>query len=214
MEEDVSSRSMKRALSAVFALVALASSAAEVSVDGKEWRDSPEAYFMTRDERREWELVKSEEDAKRFIDAFRARRDPDFAAEVLRRAALVDERLALGEVKASTTIRGKIAILLGAPAELRLVYVPRSPYYAGTVFSSRKGGATYGPPQPSVIGSGPGWVDYTFQYSANPRLGVGPWTVVIEANAASGKDRFKYPWDKKKADDILDAAAHTTLRSE
>lgn len=84
-------------LALVAGLVAALSSsvAAEVPLHHKEWEASAEAYFMTRDERREWALVETEDEAKHFIHAFRARRGPDFAAEVRRRARLVDERLAL-----------------------------------------------------------------------------------------------------------------------
>ena len=185
-------------------------------VDIKNWPHSAEAHFMTREERREWELVKSADDAKRFITAFRARRDGDFVAEVHKRAALVDERLALGEAKASTTVRGKLAILLGAPAELKVRHIPKATVNVAHPTETRKGGATDGSPRPAVIGSGAGWVEYTFRYAANPDLGIGAegWTITIEANAASGKDRLKYPRDRKKMEDILDAAARASFRNQ
>ena len=170
---------------------------------------------MTRDERREWELVKSEEAAQRFVADFRARRERDFSEEVRKRAALVDERLALGETKASATVRGKIVILLGAPAELRLRAIPKATASVGHPLEQRKGGATDGPPRSAVIGSGSGWVEYTFRYAAKSGLGIGVdgWTVVLEANAASGRDRVKYSRDKKKLDEVLDAAARISFRS-
>ena len=182
----------------------------------EQWEASPEACFMTQEERREWEIIRTDADARRFIHAFRARRGSDFPAEVQRRAAIVDERLALGEVKASATLRGKIVMLLGAPAELRVQHTPTAT--VGNVnhpLATRRGGhAGDRPPQANMIGNGAGWVDYTFQYAPNPALGIAEdgWTVVIEANAASGKDRLKYRRDRKMLDAILDAAARRMLR--
>lgn len=170
---------------------------------------------MTQEERREWELVSSEESARLFIDAFRARRDPDFVAEVERRTALVDERLALGETKASATLRGRIAVLLGGPAELRLRHIPVATVGNVThALGTRKGVSTDAPPQPNMIGNGAGWVEYTFHYPANRLLGIGPegWTIVIEANAASGRDRLRHRRDKKDLDTILEAAARRSIR--
>lgn len=178
------------------------------------WEDSPEAYFLTREERREWDALHSPADQERFIEAFRARRGTDFVAEVRRRAALVDENLALGETKASMTFRGRIAILLGAPAEVRIEHKPTATTgNVGHPLERRTGGATDGLSKPTAIGNAPGWVEYTYRYDADPRLGIpdGGFTFVIEANAASGKDRLKSPRKRKKLDDILDAAARRSI---
>lgn len=195
-----------------FALYVLVALAAVAGVP--DWGDSPEAYFMTREERGAWERVQSnDEEAARFIAAFRAKHDRDFTAEVRRRAAIVDERMPLGEAKVSTTLRGKLVILLGAPAELKVKPISKAPASVAHPLEQRKGGSTDGAPRDNVIGAGAGWVEYTFRYPANPALGVEKeWSVVIEANQASGKDRLKYARDRKKLDDILDAAARTALR--
>lgn len=180
------------------------------------WQASAEAYFMTRDERREWEQVQTDDEARRFIEAFRARRGADFVAEVQRRVAVVDERLALGEARASTTLRGKIVVLLGAPAEIRLRPIPTATTgNTNTALGTRKGTAGGdSPPKPSMIGSGAGWVETTFRYAENPALGIGPkgWVVVTESNAASGKDRLKYPRRKKELEAILEKAARRSIR--
>lgn len=181
----------------------------------KEWEASPEAYFMTSDERRVWERIDSDAEARHFIDAFRARRGADFSAEVQRRAALVDERLALGEVKASTTLRGRIAMLLGAPAELEVRGIPTATRGNWThAVATRKGGATSDrAPQPNLIGNGAGWVEYTFRYAPNPTLGIGPegWSITTEANGASGKDRLKYRRHRQAMEDVLEAAAQRSI---
>ena len=200
----------------LLAAVVFAVMVGEAKADTGAWQDSPEAYFMTREERTEWELVKTEDEAIRFIEAFRSRRSRDFQAVIRQRAALVDERLALGEAKASSTVRGKIVMLLGAPATVTVKHIPKT--VGGSVghpLETRKGGATDGTPKGTAVAAiGAGWVEYTFHYVANPALGIGSagWTVVIEADAASGKDRLKYRRDKKKMDDILDAAARASFR--
>ena len=191
---------------------------AEAPPSLRQWEASPEAYFMTHKERREWESLKTDEDVQRFIDAFRARRGSDFSAEVRRRVEVVDERLALGEVKASTTLRGKIAILLGAPRELLVRHIPTSTVgIVSLPHAARKGGpAADSPPQPTAIGNGAGWVEYTFRYAPNPALGIGAdgWTVVTEANAASGKDRLKDWRRSEMLDKVLEAAARRSIRGD
>jgi hypothetical protein len=208
---------MRLALVAGFVAVLCSAASAEESRHRMEWEASPEAYFMTREERREWELVRTDDEAAaRFIDVFRARRGSDFAAEVRRRVGLVDQRLALGEVKASSTLRGKIVILLGAPSETLVRPIPTAT--VGNIshaVATRKGSpAGDSAPQPSMIGNGAGWVEYTFRYAENAALGIGPdgWTVITEANGASGKDRLKYGRHKKALDDILEAAAVRSIR--
>ena len=208
---------MRLALVAGLVAALCSAVAAGESRHRREWAASPEAYFMTRDERSEWELVRTGDDEARFIEVFRARRGSDFAAEVRRRAGLVDERLALGEVKASSTLRGKIVILLGAPRETIVRPIPTATvgnisHAVGTRKGSPAGDSA---PQPSLIGNGAGWVEYTFRYSENAALGIGPdgWTVITEANGASGKDRLKYGRHKKALDAVLEAAAVRSIRN-
>lgn len=200
-----------------FALVAgivamLCSSA--LAGDPNDWQASPEAYFMTRGERRDWAMLRTEVERQRFIDAFRARRGSDFSAEVQRRVRIVDERMALGDTRASATLRGKIVILLGAPADLTVRYIPK--VTTGSVshpLTTRKGNIADGPPQPSVIGAGEGWVEYTLRYAPNPSLGIGPDDLIIvtEASAASGKDRLKRRRGTASLDDVLEAAARRSI---
>lgn len=193
-----------------FVLALLLAAAPDVAT----WESSPEAYFLTREERREWDALRSAADRERFIEAFRARRGADFVAEVQRRVVLVDENLALGETKASTTLRGRIAILLGAPAEVRIKHTPTATTgNVGHPIERRRGRATDGLAQPNAIGNAPGWVEYTYRYAADPRVGIpeSGLRIVIEANAASGKDRLKSLRSRKMLDDVLDAAARRSI---
>lgn len=196
------------------ALVATVLVLAALSAAHERWASSPEAYFMTRDEQREWERITTDEEAARFIAAFRARRSATFLKEVEARAKVIDERIPLGETKASQTLRGRIIMLLGAPDELRAKPIPKSGGTSmGHPLESRKGGVSSGTPKASAFGSGAGWVEYTLVYKARPQYGIGPegWTVVIEADGASGRDRLKYRRDKKRMEDILDAAARASF---
>ena len=183
----------------------------------QQWGRSAESYFMTQEERAQWEAITTDDAAKRFIDAFHARHARDFSAEVRKRAQLVDERIALGETKASLTTRGKIIILLGAPAEVTVRTFPRHvPANVGHPLDTRKGGAADNQNHtPTVIDGVGGWIEYTLRYAPNPALGIGPdgMKVVIEAESNSGKDRLKYARrDAKKLEEVLDAAARTSLR--
>jgi hypothetical protein len=197
-------------------MLVLAWCAVDILASRQEWADSPEAHFMTADERRAWAEVKSDDEATRFIQAFRSRRRSNFQAIVNERAAIVDERLALGEVKASSTVRGRIVMLLGAPTRLTVRHIPKT--VGGNVghpLESRKGGATDGSPKGTVaVATGAGWVEYRFEYAANPALGIGHdgWTIVSEADASSGKDRLKFGRDKKKMEEVLDTAARKMLQ--
>ena len=184
--------------------------------DRKAWEDSPEAQFMTTEERREWKVVRNDVDAQRFIEAFRARHSADFPQEAAKRAAVVDERLKMGEMKASKQLRGRIVMLLGAPAEISTRHIPK-PYRGsiGVMTPGRTGAVTKSRPAGKKMGSD-GWMEYTFRFAPRPELGIGEegWTVVIETDVISGKDSLKHARDKKKMEEILDAAARVTLRSE
>lgn len=171
---------------------------------------------MTRAERAEWESLKSDDGMRRFIDAFRASHTPDFVAEVQRRAEIVDERMAQGDAKASLTTRGKIVILLGAPAEVKVRSFPwPGPGNVGHPLETRKGGAADQARLRPTMSTG-AWIEYTLRFAPNPAMGIGPegWSVVLEADSVSGKDHLKYPRrHAKQLEAILDAAARTALRS-
>ena len=207
---------MPRSRSPLLLAAVLALLAGDASGDGREWAHSPEAHFLTGEERAEWALVKTDDEAARFVETFRSRRSPDFQDVIRQRAALVDERLALGEARASSTLRGRVTMLLGAPATLTVKPIPKTIGRSiGHPLETRRGGSTDTSPKGTAVAAlGAGWVEYTFRYAEDAALGIGPegWTVVIEADAASGKDRLKYRPDRKKMEQILDAAAQRAFR--
>ena len=89
----------------------------------KDWEKSPEyAYLATDDDKKEWKKTASDQDAKKFIALFWARRDPDLKTpenEFRERFdALVkkaDDLFPLGRRRGALTERGKALILIGLP---------------------------------------------------------------------------------------------------
>ena len=102
----------------VFVVVLLAAAVA-VAAPKKgnylEWGESAEAYFMTPDERLEWNRVLSKDQADGFIAAYWAKRTDAFRKDITARIAAADKYFALGERPGSMTDKGRVFILLGAP---------------------------------------------------------------------------------------------------
>ncbi len=80
---------------------------------------------MTKEERRQWKTITTDEQAKAFIDLFWARRDPtpgtaknEFRADFDERVKVADQRFHAG-VAGSLTDRGKVFILMGSPTKIR-----------------------------------------------------------------------------------------------
>jgi GWxTD domain-containing protein len=80
-----------------------------------QWGDSPEAYFLTTQERIEWSQISGEQQAQAFINNYWARHGEAFHHEVLTRVAAADKYFPLGERRGSETERGRVFIVLGAP---------------------------------------------------------------------------------------------------
>lgn len=79
------------------------------------WGDSPEAYYMTTQERAEWQKVLSQDAATEFIKAYWARRGAAFHNEVRQRAEAADKYFGIHDRKGSTTEKGRVFMILGAP---------------------------------------------------------------------------------------------------
>jgi GWxTD domain-containing protein len=90
----------------------------------KEWAKSPEAYFLTADEKTQWAAVKNDEEAEKFIAAYWAKRDPnpntaqnEFRDAIQRRIAAADEQFKTRRFpKGSESPRGRVFVILGAPS--------------------------------------------------------------------------------------------------
>ena len=97
----------------------------------EDWSTSPEAAFLTREERQAWKKLKSDADRERFKAEYWQRRDPvpeternEFQELVLSRIRTADARYAIGKTAGSRTARGLAFIVLGAPAAERQTMGP------------------------------------------------------------------------------------------
>ena len=105
-----------------FALLLAAPAAAELSDTYAGWAEGPEGFLLTDSERAEWEGITTDEEARRFIDLFWARRDPnlgspinEFRAQFESRIRYADENFDYDDRRGALTDRGRVLLLLGVP---------------------------------------------------------------------------------------------------
>lgn len=110
---------------ALFLTVALDGFAA-LSKTYADWAKGPFQHLMTIDETKRWSSIKTDEQARQFIDLFWARRDPspgtavnEFKNAMEERAKVADSRFGTSKLKGSATDRGKAFIALGSPSKIR-----------------------------------------------------------------------------------------------
>jgi GWxTD domain-containing protein len=108
----------RRALALWGAAILIAVPAAAETKRYRDWTSSPEAYFLTREERLAWATVGSDEAAEAFVRAYRDARGAGFAAAIQSRIDFADRVFALGKRKGSATLRGRTLVLLGAPVRV------------------------------------------------------------------------------------------------
>ncbi len=173
------------------------------SPDPKDWQNSPQGYFMTKAERQEWSAIQTQEEARRFIDQFLARRGPGFAAGVSARAAKADKYFTVGKFPGSKTLRGKAVIVLGPPstmdvneAEGNIMQHTSSVHHGGSLRSEPMGG---------------GYIvkDYHLVYTSAPG---GPIDVTISSDSNTGKDEPRDRSDAKQLDAAFEAAAQASIK--
>lgn len=117
---------MRIAAGVVIALSIASSSFAALSKEHADFPKGPAHYLLTKAELAEWKSVQTDEQAKAFIVAFWARRDPtpgtpanEFRDGFDERVKLADANFASSRSAGSATDRGKVFVLLGAPAKAR-----------------------------------------------------------------------------------------------
>jgi GWxTD domain-containing protein len=110
---------------AVCAALIAAGGLAQVSPQYRSWGDSAVQYLMMKQEKTDWASVKTDAEAKAFIDLFWARRDPtpDTPVNELRqqfetRMAEADKRYRFERTPGSQTDRGFVYVLLGQPTQI------------------------------------------------------------------------------------------------
>jgi GWxTD domain-containing protein len=84
----------------------------------KDWALSPEAYFLSQDERAKWGNVSTDQEAEKFIEHYKSSRGAGFAAAIQSRIDYADKNFKLGKRRGSETLRGKTLIVLGPPSRV------------------------------------------------------------------------------------------------
>ena len=112
----------------VWTIAALAG--AQLSQEYAAWPDSPAGFLLTKSERKAFEAIKTDAEAKPFIDLFWARRDPnldtpinEFKSDFEMRVEAADKAFTFGQTKGSLSDRGRVLILLGKYSQ-RQTYRP------------------------------------------------------------------------------------------
>jgi GWxTD domain-containing protein len=114
----------RRALLGALAALAIAASAgAQLSQTYKEWPTSPVQFLLSDSEKKAYAALKSDAEAKDFIELFWARRDPDLSTvtneakvDFDMRVAAADKLFSTDKLKGSLSDRGRVLILMGRPA--------------------------------------------------------------------------------------------------
>jgi GWxTD domain-containing protein len=85
----------------------------------KDWPKSPDAYFLTQEEKTAWVALHTDEDAEKFIADYWAKRGGQkFKDEIARRIRAADEQFRSTRQKGSQSARGRVLIVLGAPSRV------------------------------------------------------------------------------------------------
>jgi GWxTD domain-containing protein len=102
---------------------------AQINPSSEEWIDSPEAYFLTADERSEWKNLDSRDSRGAFRERYWLRRDPtpgteknEFRDLVEGRIKAADDRFRIEKTPGSRTARGFVFIVFGSPARIQEVH--------------------------------------------------------------------------------------------
>jgi GWxTD domain-containing protein len=212
-------------LALVFAFLAVPVLAADL---GKytDWNESPAGYFMTKAEREQWSALTSEAAAAKFVEEFLAKRGPDFAAEVKKRAEQADKYLTIGKLPASKTLRGRLIVLFGPPSGINVsdrtdTSTKRdNPVTAGALSNiGSTGGGGKGDGDGTNLGSGVSTANLVRTYSitfSGPEIAqtfdVKDLTFVVEADAATGKDRFAGRTKDKEGQELMEKQARASIK--
>ncbi|HTO89135.1 MAG TPA: GWxTD domain-containing protein [Thermoanaerobaculia bacterium] len=119
-------------VAAWFLAMALASGARGQPVpDSEDWADSPEAYFLTAEERADWSKLDSRDSRGAFRERYWLKRDPtpgternEFREVVLARIKIADQRFGIEKTPGSRTARGYVFVIFGSPAHVQDTHAP------------------------------------------------------------------------------------------
>src|ERR1051326_7567762 len=111
-KREMTKRIMFLAIAAAFSVSAFA-----LSDEYAQFGKGPAQFLMTKDEQAQWRAVKTDDEAKKFIDDFWARRGAQAKAEFEAKVKYSDEHFAEPHKKGSMSDRGHVLIVLGGPAK-------------------------------------------------------------------------------------------------
>ncbi len=168
------------------------------------WADTPQGYFMTKAERVEWSKLTTEADAARFVEQFLGARGPTFAADVAAAAKDADEHLTVNGRKGSTTLRGKIAIVLGRPSSVTI-----TPWSGGDKSATAATHLDTMHPQPvmNIPPSVERPSDLRRRYAIDYKLVYPKRTIVVAVDPITGDDRILSARTAREVEAMLEAAA-------
>ena len=123
-------------MAAVLACLA-ATAVADLSSEFIAWGQGPYQFLMTKEEAATWKTIRTDEEAKAFVDLFWARRDPtpttpvnEYRLEVEGRIKYADQHLGAGEkVRGAMTDRGKTLVLYGPPKRMERSAEAKTPSF-------------------------------------------------------------------------------------
>lgn len=113
-------------ISLAIAIAAMATSVfAQLSKENSDFGNGPVSWIMTNEEKAQWKGIKTDADAKAFIDLFWARRDPtpgtprnEFKETFDQRVQYADDHFAAGRTRGAMTDPGRVLIVLGPPTRM------------------------------------------------------------------------------------------------
>jgi GWxTD domain-containing protein len=121
-------------LTAIAVIAVSATAFADLSGQYLDWGRGPVQFLMTKEETAQWKTIKTDADAKAFIDLFWARRDPtpdtpqnEFRSEIESRIAYADAQFNREKVRGSLSDRGRTLVLYGAPTRVERTAAQRGP---------------------------------------------------------------------------------------
>jgi GWxTD domain-containing protein len=191
----------------------------------RDWDQSPQGYFMTKAEREQWQAVKTDSDAEKFVGAFLANRPAAFVQDVADRAAQADKYLTIGKLPGSKTIRGKVVILLGPPQGLDVSNATKSstthdsPAMSDAISnvgsgadSGGKGGGTTSLGASLSTASMSRLYHFTYTGDAAKKVDRNKVDVTVEADPNTGKDRIPSRAEAAELDLVFELAARNSLK--
>ncbi len=117
---------MKLLAASLLVAFSVATASFAAPADDEDWSKSPEAYFLTAEEKGEWQGLRSRESRQDFIERYWLKRDPspatptnEFRDLVRNRIRTADARYPLGEKAGSRSKQGFVFIVFGTPSRVQ-----------------------------------------------------------------------------------------------